>query len=135
MRRLLTMVILLALASQVVLVLASDGHREIERIEVKGNTETIYYTDGSKEVEVGISAGVGISEGVSVGTAHVIDVPSPPVEPPSWIRDLLSLLKQIRDVLFGGVAGGVLALGIWKAIKRKREGRPPDYYKLPLTGK
>lgn len=104
---------------------------EIERIEMDGNTKTVYYTDGRKAVFFTISGSVNAD--VSVGTAHVHSVPAPPFRPPD-ITEILQIIKQILDLLgANGLGWGLLAWTIWNCVRKLRRNRPRDYYGVGTT--
>jgi len=104
---------------------AEDGtNGKVYRVEIKDGNKTTYYTDGSKYVEIDLSASVSV--GISSGTAHVINIPVPP--PPFDFGRVIDIIKELIDALVGG--GGVCVLLAWRIldmIRQPRRGRPRDY--------
>lgn len=84
---------------------------EIERIEYGENSKTVYYKDGHKEMFVTCSVAMNI--GISAGVAHVVGVPTPPLNPIDFLkilREIFGVIKQFVDLLGGiGLGGGLLA--------------------------
>jgi hypothetical protein len=120
-------IIFLLLISQVTHVFANSENvsREIERVEIGENSKTIYYKDGTKEMFV--TGSLNVNFGSSVGTAHVIGVPTPAPSIP--FDKIFQILKQILEGIFGTIGLGCLLLA-WKIlniIKGLRRGRPKDY--------
>ena len=103
--------------------------KEIERIEIGENCETIYYKDGHKEVFV--TSRVNVNFGASTGTAHVIEIPQPPPHKPFPIDKIFRIIRHILEIFSScGVGGSLIAWMIWNIIKRLRRGRPRDYHEV-----
>jgi hypothetical protein len=120
-------ILLIVQVPQVFAQIPAEGgtNRKVDRVEIKDGSKTTYYTDGSRNVEIDLSASVSV--GISSGTAHVVNIPVPP--PPFDFGRVLDIIKEFIDALV--VGGGVCVLLAWKIldlIRRPRRGRPRDYH-------